>query len=258
MRIPDDFVNSRKTNFSSQSHSVSLKCALNQHFSRGIHQFVIFFFVIQSTLLFYPLVKASNFPKWLCGRDFKIPAFSLKLLTWPYKKHWFQLHSSRSSLSCVFNTCWWKAGRGGYGCDCFRSIYTLKGMMWQYIVNTAFYATHWGSSPARLSMGIVFILVVVDTKRDTDTRLKGAIGKTNKRQALKSKCKNTDIQNANVKGKSTKGQRRKESTRMKKSKNNSNSKKVQTTNEHKEHEEHRGHRTDKLYKYKWEMQVQQM
>lgn len=146
-----------------------------------------FFFVIQSTLLFYPLVKASNFPKWLCGRDFKIPAFSLKLLTWPYKKHWFQLHSSRSSLSCVFNTCWWKAGRGGYGCDCFRSIYTLKGMMWQYIVNTAFYATHWGSSPARLSMGIVFILVVVDTKRDTDTRLEGAIGKTNKRQALKSK-----------------------------------------------------------------------
>lgn len=36
-------------------------------------------------------------------------------------------------------------------------------------------------------MGIVFILVVVDTKRDTDTRLEGAIGKTNKRQALKSK-----------------------------------------------------------------------
>lgn len=45
---------------------------------------------------------------------------------------------------------------------------------------------------------------------------------------------------------------------MKKSKNDSNSKWVQTTKEHKEHEEHRGHKTDKLYKYKWEIQLQQM
>lgn len=175
MRIPDDFVNSRKTNFSSWSQSVVLKCELNQHFSRGIHQFVIFFFCHPehaTVLRCFSLVKASDFPKRLCGRDFKILKAVIIDVTplGPYKKHRFSAPQH-----------YWL----GYGCDCFRSIYTLKGMMWHYIVNTAFYATHWGSSLARLSMGIVFTLVVVDTRRDPDARHEGAVGKKEQKASIK-------------------------------------------------------------------------